>query len=273
MRAVRCIDWLAASALEYIRERWDDDTPAWPSCSSAQKNATRRSKTARAGLPHLCLAALQPLTPTETLTSIPRYHSIWTDVPADDLLWIDDLACHGNFRQWAKITYHFQEAMTTPPHNNYSRDLARRVQQTRPHHPQPHLTPQAGRPTCPGGMRPGSAGAPKRSPTARPPWHCSAATSTPTERPTPWTALGYLAQRTGRHRRALDRYRQAVALLREIGNAHGEADTLVRLGEAHLALGDRRQARTTWQQALHLYEAQNRTDHGDHVRRQLTVNR
>ncbi|MEU0213078.1 hypothetical protein [Streptomyces canus] len=39
------------------------------------------------------------------LTVIPEYHLLWADVPADEPLWIDDGACHGNFRQWAKISY------------------------------------------------------------------------------------------------------------------------------------------------------------------------
>ncbi|MFE5894983.1 hypothetical protein ACFQ6E_39550 [Streptomyces sp. NPDC056462] len=44
-------------------------------------------------------------TPAKSLTVIPQYHPLWTAVPTDDPLWIDDLACHGNFRQWAKLTY------------------------------------------------------------------------------------------------------------------------------------------------------------------------
>ncbi|WP_199921481.1 hypothetical protein [Streptomyces bicolor] len=52
----------------------------------------------------------KPLTPGEVLTVIPQYHPLWTAVPTDDLLWIDDVVCHGNFRQWAKLTYLMLEA-------------------------------------------------------------------------------------------------------------------------------------------------------------------
>jgi hypothetical protein len=90
----------------------------------------------------------KPLTPAEVLTVIPQYHPLWADVPTDELLWIDDVACHGNFRQWAKITYLLQEEhggpdmkgpdTADPPHQPtphsaaaplpaYSRDLVRAV--------------------------------------------------------------------------------------------------------------------------------------------------
>ncbi|MGW7521142.1 AAA family ATPase [Streptomyces sp. NPDC054796] len=85
----------------------------------------------------------KPLTPDEVLTVIPHYHPLWAEVPAQDLLWVDDLACHGNFRQWAKITYLMQENASTsapsspspdppdapepPSHSPYSRDLVRAV--------------------------------------------------------------------------------------------------------------------------------------------------
>ncbi|GAA3493930.1 hypothetical protein GCM10019016_010290 [Streptomyces prasinosporus] len=53
----------------------------------------------RQGRPHPGAATLKKL------TVIPEYHPLWANVPVDELLWIDDVACHGNFRQWAKITY------------------------------------------------------------------------------------------------------------------------------------------------------------------------
>ncbi|MFB6688893.1 ATP-binding protein, partial [Streptomyces chartreusis] len=90
----------------------------------------------------------KPLTPSEILTVIPQYHPLWAAAPTDDLLWIDDLACHGNFRQWAKLTYLITEAQgalgpgagvspqgagpsagtaAPTPHPAYSRDLVRAV--------------------------------------------------------------------------------------------------------------------------------------------------
>ncbi|MGW2786654.1 AAA family ATPase [Streptomyces populi] len=142
--------WLDTRAFEFLRELWDhDDTRLAVILVGAetcyQKIKNRPALDSRI----LIWQRYTPLTPTEVLTAIPQYHPLWADVPADDLLWIDDLACHGNFRQWAKITYLLHEAGSgqnagtpTParldssgsdptaaalPHLAYSRDLVRAV--------------------------------------------------------------------------------------------------------------------------------------------------
>ncbi|WP_461032261.1 tetratricopeptide repeat protein [Streptomyces mayteni] len=59
-----------------------------------------------------------------------------------------------------------------------------------------------------------------------------------------------IASRVGRHADALDHYRHALALRRDLGDTYEEADALGCLAEAHLALGDPAEARATWRQAL-----------------------
>ncbi|HWO64376.1 MAG TPA: BTAD domain-containing putative transcriptional regulator [Umezawaea sp.] len=81
--------------------------------------------------------------------------------------------------------------------------------------------------------------------------------------------MGYIAHHTGRRTQALDYYHQALDLLRELNHDYHEADTLERVGHTHHALGHHDTAGTTWQQAFELYQAQQRTEDADRVRRQL----
>jgi DNA-binding SARP family transcriptional activator/Tfp pilus assembly protein PilF len=82
-------------------------------------------------------------------------------------------------------------------------------------------------------------------------------------------SLGYIAQKTGQYTRALNRYRRALELRRELGNSYDQATTLEHLGETHHALGQHNQTGPAWRQALTLYEAQHRTTEADRVRRRL----
>ncbi|MFS8202562.1 AAA family ATPase [Streptomyces sp. CWNU-52B] len=118
--------WLDTRAFEFIRELHDDEDTRLAVILVGAENCYQKIKN-RPALDSRILIwqRYTPLTPGEILTAIPQYHPLWTDVPADDLLWIDDLACHGNFRQWAKITYLLHEATTNPPHPAYSRNLIR----------------------------------------------------------------------------------------------------------------------------------------------------
>jgi len=120
--------WLDTRAFEFFRELWDDEDTNLTVVLVGAESCYQKIKN-RPALESRIFAwqRYKPLTPTEVLTSIPCYHPIWAEVPTDDFLWIDDLACHGNFRRWAKITYHLQEAMTSPPYPAYSRDLVRAV--------------------------------------------------------------------------------------------------------------------------------------------------
>ncbi|MFG2276826.1 AAA family ATPase [Streptomyces chartreusis] len=140
--------WLDTRAFEFIRELWDDEDTRLAVVligaeSTYQKIKNRPALDSRI----LVWQRYKPLTPSEVLTVIPQYHPLWAAVPTDDLLWIDDLACHGNFRQWAKLTYLITEAQgglesgapaspqgagpsagtAATPHPAYSRDLVRAV--------------------------------------------------------------------------------------------------------------------------------------------------
>jgi hypothetical protein len=58
-------------------------------------------------------------------------------------------------------------------------------------------------------------------------------------------------------------------VLRDLGHAYQEADTLDQLGHTHAALEDNDQARTAWQQAELLYRTQGRSADADRARDQL----
>ncbi|MET7574939.1 ATP-binding protein [Streptomyces sp. NPDC005492] len=132
--------WLDTRAFEFIRELWDDEDTRLAVVLVGAETCYQKIKN-RPALDSRILIwqRYKPLTPAEVLTVIPQYHPIWADVPTDELLWIDDVACHGNFRQWAKITYLLREAhgdsgpkgpgLTDPPAPlvPYSRDLVRAV--------------------------------------------------------------------------------------------------------------------------------------------------
>jgi hypothetical protein len=141
--------WLDTRAFEFIRELWDDEDTRLAVVLVGAETCYQKLKN-RPALDSRILVwqRYKPLTPAEVLTVIPEYHLLWADVPADELLWIDDVACHGNFRQWAKITYLLWEqhggpgskgtgstGPTNPPTPHgaaapfppYSRDLVRAV--------------------------------------------------------------------------------------------------------------------------------------------------
>lgn len=82
-------------------------------------------------------------------------------------------------------------------------------------------------------------------------------------------SLGFIDHRTGRHAEALDHYRRAVTLLRDRGDIYQLAETLDALGHPHVSLGQREPARVVWQEALELYQAQQRTDDAQRVQRHL----
>lgn len=85
-----------------------------------------------------------------------------------------------------------------------------------------------------------------------------------------WDSIAYAHHHLGRHPHALLGYRNALALLRDLGVPYVEADILVRVGDTHLATGDHEGARTAWEQALVLLRALNHPD-AERVEARLTA--
>ncbi|WP_243727621.1 tetratricopeptide repeat protein [Actinocrispum wychmicini] len=84
-------------------------------------------------------------------------------------------------------------------------------------------------------------------------------------------SLGYIDQHTGHHDQAVHHYRQALTLCRAHGNTYFAANTLDRLGHAHVALGERVAAEAVWQEALELYRTQGRDHDAERVQVHLAT--
>jgi DNA-binding SARP family transcriptional activator/tetratricopeptide (TPR) repeat protein len=82
-------------------------------------------------------------------------------------------------------------------------------------------------------------------------------------------SMGFICHRSGEHEQALDFYRRAVRLWREVGAGALEAEVLERIGDTHADLGDQERARAAWRQALDHYRAQNRLTDAARVERLL----
>ena len=84
-------------------------------------------------------------------------------------------------------------------------------------------------------------------------------------------SLGYIAHRTGQHTHALEHHHEVLALLRDLGDAYHEADTLARIGDVHQARGHHAEARDAWQQARNLYRRQHRPNDVDRIQQRLAA--
>ncbi|MGI5473346.1 AAA family ATPase [Streptomyces sp. CA-132043] len=121
---------LSTKALDHLRTLWGEDgSPRFTLVLVGGENCHQRVRSRAALASRIAIwQQYKPLQPAEILQVMPQYHALWTDVPPDDLLWVDTLICHGNFRNWAKTTYHLQEALHedgAPDH--FTRDLMRSV--------------------------------------------------------------------------------------------------------------------------------------------------
>lgn len=65
-----------------------------------------------------------------------------------------------------------------------------------------------------------------------------------------WDSLGYAHHHLGHHRQAITCCQHGVDMYRKIGDRYNEADALTHLGEAHHATGDHQAAQDVWRQAL-----------------------
>ncbi|MCX2182663.1 ATP-binding protein [Streptomyces sp. SKN60] len=121
---------LTNHVLEYIRNLWADQSNHLAVVFVGGENCYRRIRSRAALASRICLwQQYAPLRPDEIIDTMPGYHPVWADVSPQDLLWADDLACHGNFRSWATLTFHLQEAIDAPERKEtgFSRKLARFV--------------------------------------------------------------------------------------------------------------------------------------------------
>jgi tetratricopeptide (TPR) repeat protein len=69
-----------------------------------------------------------------------------------------------------------------------------------------------------------------------------------------WDSLGYAHHNLGHLEDALSSYQNSLEIVREQGDQYSEAETLVRLGDSHYAVGDSTAAGSAWRQALKLYQ-------------------
>ncbi|WP_328674934.1 ATP-binding protein [Streptomyces sp. NBC_00343] len=119
---------LTTDALEWVRPLWDTDDNR-PTIIFVGAEDTRRHLRRRAALASRVTQwpRFSPLHPTEVVQHMPTYHPVWSKVGEEDLLWLDDAACRGNFRDWAKLTSAIQEILTErgQPLDAFTRAIAR----------------------------------------------------------------------------------------------------------------------------------------------------
>ncbi|MFD9637590.1 AAA family ATPase, partial [Streptomyces violascens] len=122
---------LSPHALEYIRNLWQDDTlhlaVVFVGALDCRQRLRRRAALASR---ILIWQRYRPLHPDEVCTVMPQFHPLWRHVSPQDLLWLDDAACRGNFRDWAKLTFLLQADILNDGarlDDGFSRARARRV--------------------------------------------------------------------------------------------------------------------------------------------------
>ncbi|EFK97964.1 conserved hypothetical protein [Streptomyces sp. SPB78] len=120
--------WLREESFEYFRHLFDDlyTDIAVVFVGGGNTYEVLAGKDMLASRVHIW-QEFRPLTREEVLTTIPAYHPVWHGVDPDDLLYCDDVAAHGVFRTWAKITYHLGRALQATPDLEVNRDLLRWV--------------------------------------------------------------------------------------------------------------------------------------------------
>lgn len=83
--------------------------------------------------------------------------------------------------------------------------------------------------------------------------------------------LAFIAMQGSQHAEAVSCYERAFALWGELDHRYNQAESLDGLARAHMALGRREEARRDWEQALALYEDQQRSNDAERIRQQLDV--
>ncbi|GAA1732955.1 MULTISPECIES: ATP-binding protein [Streptomyces] len=114
------------SLMESARILWDEETNPLTVILVGSGN-TRQRVLRHAPLHSRLYQAQQfrPLSLAEVFNNIPPYHAVWNDADQDLLAFTDDAGAHGYFRNWAKITFHAQEALKKNPELTMSKELIR----------------------------------------------------------------------------------------------------------------------------------------------------
>ncbi|WP_406190240.1 ATP-binding protein [Streptomyces sp. NBC_01017] len=97
--------WLNSEAFEYFRYLWDDYATqlaiifvGGPGCYTVLRKEPMLASRI------FIWQRFTPLTRAEVLEVIPLFHPVWENVKEEDLLFVDEHAAHGNFRNWAWLT-------------------------------------------------------------------------------------------------------------------------------------------------------------------------
>lgn len=120
---------LTKNSLEYLQTLWENKSTQLTVILAGGDNCLQRIRSCAGLFSRISIyQQYQPLTTDEVLALMPTYHALWQNVAPDDLMWINDAACHGNFRNWAKVTFHIQDILEQHPETAwFSRDTVRMV--------------------------------------------------------------------------------------------------------------------------------------------------
>lgn len=83
--------------------------------------------------------------------------------------------------------------------------------------------------------------------------------------------LAFIALKSGHYPEAINFHESALAVWRELDHGYNQAGNLDGLATAYAALGDHDEARRIWQEALDLYQVQQRLSDVTRVKRQMDV--
>ncbi|MFG2651229.1 AAA family ATPase [Streptomyces sp. NPDC048436] len=135
------VQGLGTKPLEYFRTLWGDDARRAAIIFVGSGN-TRQKILNNQALHSRILDWYQfsPLTPTEVQAIVPAYQQIWTGAQPELILYADDMAGHGSFRNWARVTVLLNDALEENADLTLDKDLIRwvlsRIDPTTRHTPQ-----------------------------------------------------------------------------------------------------------------------------------------
>jgi hypothetical protein len=112
-------------SLEYLRALWDRKDLKLSIVLIGAHDFRRKMLARPAWKNRITLwTPFTPLTSDEVLEVIPSFHPVWAAAPTQDIPFLDDAGCHGNFRAWANLTLNLNRTLEEKPDLAYSRELA-----------------------------------------------------------------------------------------------------------------------------------------------------